>query len=818
MTVSNRTTMRVKVLVLKQPCTICVLLLLLQLAHQAWSCPDLCTCKWKNGKQTVECVDKAMTLIPNGLDHGTQVLEFSGNNLQVLPRERFKTIGLVNLQKIFLARCKIVKIDDDSFKGLSNLVELDLSENLLINVPTPIFSDFPSLMRLTLSENPIKTLKSHGFQHLTFLTTLELSNCDISLIEDEAFIGLSHLEWLKLDGNKLTTMRGSHILPDTLHGVDLHNNRWQCDCNSQDLYTWLLNFNIPHSVEPKCSSPSRLSGHAIKSLSENDLACLPDVSPTTFYLEISEGKNVSLLCQVSAIPEAKVSWWFQGQVLQNDSMVAPGIHLYYYIEEGTVEKRSELFIYNTNSEDNGTFACIAENPAGKSQSNYTIRVIVKEEPVVIVVTFPFEYILTFAIGAGLVFIIVMIIIIITIIKCKRNKKRRKKKESSKEVALQYPTNLMKSGTSGTCADSIPPKLNGSILVTDQHHHVAMYANPTRDLLINNLDNSVCFNPTTLRSYQIEQNPDLINDTESVGQGRKAMNDDDSEKQNDPADEESSDNFDTSTVLSLSSAPPRQVKWQDQQKYLTSVATLPRGVRQDMYQHVADVHLNPGCFLDSDGYPIDFGLPKIQTMQQPIMVTDGQNNFYRTLPHNRNKVKAGPNQSVRFAREAEFFVRTNQPPSYEHYSPADVRYTVEGYPYTQPRQVNPADPNFIPSPPEGYKSGALSPSIVPCCTSPQSWPHCVPSAYHPQIPQHQHRTSADPAVPNGVYISTRCVPTQTSEADSRLASDKSQEVGGSKPKASSSSSVSQSSSTKDLDNPSESPDEGYVGDGVEAPEI
>lgn len=800
-----------------------VWLLLLMHATGTPACPEPCVCKWKNGKQTVECQDKDFTIIPSGLDHGTQVLEFSGNNIQVLSKERFRKLGLINLQKIFLSRCKITKIDEDSFKGLSNLVELDLSQNMLLHVPSAIFSDFPSLMRLTLSENPIKTLKSNGFQHLTYLTTLELSNCDISLIEDEAFIGLGHLEWLKLDGNKLTTMRGSHILPESLHGVDLHNNKWQCDCNSQDLYTWLQNFNIPHSVEPRCSSPQRLGGRAIKSLTETDLACLPDVSPTTFYLEISEGKNVSLLCQVSAIPEAKVSWWFQGQVLQNDSMVAPGIHLYYYIEEGTVEKRSELFIYNTNSEDNGTFACVAENPAGKSQSNYTIRVIVKEEPIVIVVTFPFEYILAFAVGGGALFIIILIVIIVACIKCKRNKKRRKKKESSKDVALQYPTS-MKNANANPCIDPLPPKMNGSILVTDQHHHVAMYSNDTRDFIMNNIENMVCLNASSLRNYQLEQNPDLINDTESVGNGRKNPNEDSDPLKN-SNDEEAEDNFDTNTVLSLSSAPPRQVKWQDQQNYVNSVATLPRGSRSDMYQHVADVHLNPGCFLDSDGYPIDFGLPKIQSIQQPLMVPDNSNNFYRTLPHNRSKLKNAPNQAVRFSREAEFFVRSLQPPSYEHYSPADVRYTVEGYPYTQQRQQPGFTPEqqivlpegtYIPSPPEGYKSGAMSPSIAPCCTSPQSvvsgsWPACVPASYHPQVSHQRSHTDIAPSLTNGNFVSTRCVPTQTMENDPRYAADKSTDTA--KTKA-----VCQSSSTKDLENPSESPDEGYVGDGVEAPEI
>src|SRR5687767_10095194 len=52
-------------------------------------CPKSCLCKWKNGKETVECIDAHLFRLPFGLDPGTQVLDLSGNNLKVLEREAF---------------------------------------------------------------------------------------------------------------------------------------------------------------------------------------------------------------------------------------------------------------------------------------------------------------------------------------------------------------------------------------------------------------------------------------------------------------------------------------------------------------------------------------------------------------------------------------------------------------------------------------------------------------------------------------------------------------------------------------------------------
>ncbi|KAL1139948.1 hypothetical protein AAG570_006925 [Ranatra chinensis] len=621
-------------------------LFLLGLVH-AWACPSSCVCKWKGGKQTVECINKSLITIPQGMDQGTQVLDFAGNNLNRLLKERFQKMGLINLQKIFMSRCRIKHIEDRAFKGLTNLVELDLSDNSISTVPTETFYDYPSLMRLFLSGNPIKYIKPSSFQPLSFLTNLELSHCDLENVEDGAFVGLNSLEWLKLDNNKLTSIKGSKILPDNLHGIDLHHNPWSCDCRLLDVRAWLVTYNVPHTIEPTCSTPLRLKGTLIRNVAVNDLACLPDINPTTLYLEIAEGKNVSLLCRVSAIPEAKVSWWFQGTILQNDSIIAPGLHLYYYVEEGSFEKTSELFIFNTNAEDNGTFVCVAENQAGRTHSNYTIRIILKEEPIMGLAVFPYEYVVTVSAAVSVIAVVVVICIALCLVQCRRQRRRRRKKDRSKVAALQAQQR----------ADKVPvPRAPESeAAITRLGPVQSSGAQRAQEMMVYSTGAGVLSVPGPLPfpkpppplgvSFQ-EQNPDLINDT-----GSKEW------RQEGGADE----------------------------KEAWASSTLPR----DLFpKHLtADVHLSPGKFIGPDGYPIDFGLPKLAhhyPVAPPLVLPPAP--FYRTLPHKPRNSAANP--AARFCREAEFL-------TYEQYG--DVRYTAEGYP------CFPCDV----SPPAPYRSGVAA---------------------------------------------------------------------------------------------------------------
>jgi Leucine-rich repeat (LRR) protein len=111
------------------------------------------------------------------------VLDLSGNSFETLPSDHFMRLSLINLQKIYLPRCRLSHINSRAFRGLSNLVDLDLGNNVLREVPTPAFPDCGGLMRLILSGNPIPLLLRNAFQGLDSLTTLEMSGCGIEIVE-----------------------------------------------------------------------------------------------------------------------------------------------------------------------------------------------------------------------------------------------------------------------------------------------------------------------------------------------------------------------------------------------------------------------------------------------------------------------------------------------------------------------------------------------------------------------------------------------------------------------------------------------------------
>lgn len=633
------------------------------------SCPNSCICKWRNGKQTVECINKGLLVIPEGMDPETQVLEFSGNNLQTLHKDKFLKMDLINLQRIYLSRCRIAAIDDRTFKGLTNLVELDLSDNLLEIVPTEAFVDCPSLMRLTLNSNPIRTLKRAAFNHLPYLNTLELRNCEISKVDVEAFTGLNSLEWLYLDGNKLTAIKASAVMSNTLKGVQLQENPWECDCHAIDLNSWLQDFNIPQNMQPLCNGPTKFQRRTVKSIPALDLACLPDVAPTTLYLEIGEGKNVSLLCHVNSVPEARVSWWFQGHILQNDSLVAPGMRLLYYLEDGVHEKRSELFIYNTTADDNGTFICTAENSAGISQANFTIRITIKHEQKIIkAFVVPLELMFIIVLAAAMVVILISTLFVYVIKKI-FNKRER--------AMLQRDGN--KSSLDNSTKDMLFPECSEEYSDASKESNIAqseqiLFCGDIK-VLTSGAVNSAR-SPLSLHRYPLERNPDLINDTGTVE--RRHNGDGGNDQMYTPG-------VFNETLENLELVLHGTIK----------TPTILRKSARDLYRLSADVHLNP------------VGLLNTGAGTRPQY----NSNCYKTLPYNRAaKRQSANNLTIRCTREAEFLSQTNQLAAYEHYFP-DVRYTVDGYPVRNT-----------------YPELQIESSLQ-CTEAPVQWPSCLPVHTH-----------------------------------------------------------------------------------------
>ncbi len=76
----------------------------------------------------------------------------------------------------------------------------------------------------------------------------------------------------------------------TVKGVSLNGNRWRCDCHLVGLRDFLRNRSVAVEQEPPiCSSPDRISGQRIADLADAELACAPQVSPTSSFEETIQG-------------------------------------------------------------------------------------------------------------------------------------------------------------------------------------------------------------------------------------------------------------------------------------------------------------------------------------------------------------------------------------------------------------------------------------------------------------------------------------------------------------------------------------------------
>lgn len=342
------------------------------------SCPNACLCKWKGGKQTVECTDRGLITIPESIGVETQVLDLSGNNLQILPKETFSRAGLLNLQRVFLRSCRIGQIDDRALKGLTNLIELDLSHNLLTSVPSGTFQDIPSLRDLVLSNNPIQKIDSHAFKNVPGLVKLDMSNCELQTVAPKAFEGIELLESLKLNGNRLTELRPHTVETlNRLHGVELHDNPWHCDCRLRAVKEWLIHHNIPYTISPVCSGgPERVIHNTFAELHLDDFACKPEILPVSRYIEATAGDNATIVCRSNAVPAAHINWYWNGRLLVNNSAFSSHQRIFIY-EDGVQDKRSSLVLTNAQESDSNEFYCVAENRAGSAEANFTLRVFMR---------------------------------------------------------------------------------------------------------------------------------------------------------------------------------------------------------------------------------------------------------------------------------------------------------------------------------------------------------------------------------------------------------------------------------------------------------
>ncbi|KAK9507920.1 hypothetical protein O3M35_007680 [Rhynocoris fuscipes] len=352
-----------------------LLVILVVLPQIPGDCPPQCDCKWKSGKESVVCINGNLTRIPGQLDASTQLLDLTGNLLTAITNDAFISVGLLNLQKIYIAKGRIRTLERYAFRKLKNLVELDLSYNIISAVPSHIFDSIPELRELKLNGNPIQRIANDAFISVPQLVKLELTDCKIKVLESRAFAGLEQsLVWLKLDKNRLIDMKSSTMTSLlNLNGLELAGNPWNCSCGLRTLRQWMLSHNIPSTVPPTCRTPQRLAGKTWDKLSVDDFACIPGISPVQPVMNTEEGENVTLSCVVKGNPPPTVKWIWKNRPIANVSTPSRPNHKRIYILH-YADSKSSLTIYSVEVIDAGVYFCVASNKAGKVQSNVTLSV------------------------------------------------------------------------------------------------------------------------------------------------------------------------------------------------------------------------------------------------------------------------------------------------------------------------------------------------------------------------------------------------------------------------------------------------------------
>eukprot|EP00099_Drosophila_melanogaster_P023977 NP_651880.1 kek6, isoform A [Drosophila melanogaster] len=332
------------------------------------SCASNCTCKWTNGKKSAICSSLQLTTIPNTLSTELQVLVLNDNHIPYLNREEFSTLGLLNLQRIYLKKSEVQYIHKESFRNLKILVEIDLSDNKLEMLDKDTFMGNDRLRILYLNGNPLKRLAAYQFPILPHLRTLDMHDCLISYIDPMSLANLNLLEFLNLKNNLLESLSEyvfQHMA--NLKTLSLEENPWQCNCKLRKFRGWYVNSRLS-SVSLVCKGPPAQKDRTWDSVDDELFGCPPrvEIFNNEEVQNIDIGSNTTFSCLVYGDPLPEVAWELNGKILDNDNVL--------FESESIASDKlwSNLTVFNVTSLDAGTYACTGSNSIGSMTQNISI--------------------------------------------------------------------------------------------------------------------------------------------------------------------------------------------------------------------------------------------------------------------------------------------------------------------------------------------------------------------------------------------------------------------------------------------------------------
>lgn len=331
-----------------------------------------CKCVWSSGKKSADCKGAQLSDIPIDLSSELREIDFSNNVLYELKAKVFEKASLRDVHKLKLQNCSIQSINPTAFNALVLLIELYLPDNSITRIDKLLFQDNVKLRILDLKNNKIKYLDNGLFSNQTHLQKVDLSQNELETISTDIFKVTPWLRHIDFSNNKIKHMNYdfSANFPK-LTSLSLDGNPWVCDCHLQKFRNASLQKNLITSA--KCNEPEFLKN---KSWKEDSVifACPPVI------LDPIENKrfevntpNFTMSCVVDGDPKPDIDWVFNSRILERD----PRLITQKYITEEDKKKSHYLYnltIINVNYRDKGEYKCIAKNPAGVQERNFTLVV------------------------------------------------------------------------------------------------------------------------------------------------------------------------------------------------------------------------------------------------------------------------------------------------------------------------------------------------------------------------------------------------------------------------------------------------------------
>jgi Leucine-rich repeat (LRR) protein len=217
-------------------------------------------------------------LIFNGLIE-LQRLNLARNGIKSLGENLFKPMR--QLKSLIMDKNPSLELHEHTFNGLyESLVNISLQNTKIKDISC--LKQFEKLERVKLSNNELQTLSLNTFsQSSKTLANLDMQNNQLSLIADlnEQNLVFDNLLELDLSNNKFCTLNPklfNKILTPKLRNLGLSQNPLVCDCYLLPLYEWVkikLDKDAFSYIQWQCETSSSAKRIKFNTLSSNDFVC-----------------------------------------------------------------------------------------------------------------------------------------------------------------------------------------------------------------------------------------------------------------------------------------------------------------------------------------------------------------------------------------------------------------------------------------------------------------------------------------------------------------------------------------------------------------